>query len=59
MQDSMKAYKEWSSRLCPLNDVSLPAARWGLSGVVSRVSDVAGVSGGCRGGASPHALALA
>ena len=59
MQDSMKASKELSSRLCPLGDVSLPAAHWGVWGVASWVSDVARVSGGSRGGASPDALALA
>ena len=59
MQDSMKASKESSSRLCPLRDVSLPAARWGVSVVVSRVSDFARVSSGSRGGASPGALASA
>ena len=37
----MKASKESSSRLCPLGDVSLPAARWGVSAVASRFSDVA------------------
>ena len=35
MQDSMKASKESSSRLCPLGDVSLSAARWGVSGLAS------------------------
>ena len=55
----MKASKESLSRLCPLGDVSLPAARWGVSGVVSWVSDLARVSGGSRGGASPVALASA
>ena len=59
MHDSMKASKESSSQVCPLGDVSLPDARWGVSGVVSRVSDFARVSGGSRGGASPGALALA
>ena len=59
MQDSMKASKEPSSRLCPLGDVSMPAARWAVSGVVSRVSDFARVSVGPRGGASPGALASA
>ena len=51
----MKASKESSSRLCPLGDVSLLAARWGVSGAASRVSDVAWVSGGSRGGVSPGA----
>ena len=46
MQDSMKASKESSSRLCPLGDISLPAARWGLSGVVSQAPNFARVSGG-------------
>ena len=55
----MKASKELSSRLCPLGDVSLLAARWGVSGVVSRVSDFARVSGGSRGGVFPGALASA
>ena len=55
----MKASKESSSWLCPLGDVSLPAARWGVSRVVYRVSDGARVSGGSRGGASPGALASA
>ena len=59
MQDSMKASKESLSRLCPLCDVSLPAARWGVSSVASLVSDIARVSGGSRGGASPGALASA
>ena len=59
MQDSRKASKESSSRLCPLGDVSLPAARWGVSGVVSRASDVARASGGPRCGAPPGALASA
>ena len=51
----MKASKESSSRLCPLGDGSLSAARWGVSGVASRVSDTARVSGGSRGGAPPPA----
>ena len=55
----MKPSKELSSRLCPLGDVSLPATRWGVSGAASRVSDVARVSGGSRGGASPGVFALA
>ena len=59
MQDSMKPSKESSSRLCSLGDVSLPAARWGVSGVVSRVSDFAQVSGGSRGGASSGAFVSA
>ena len=50
----MKALKESSSRLCPPGDVSPPAARWGVSGMVSWVSDVARVSGGSRGGVFPH-----
>ena len=59
MQDSVKASKESSLRLCPWGDVSLPAARWGASGVVSPASDCARVAGGPRGGAFPSALALA
>ena len=59
MQDSMKASKESSSRLCPLGDVSLPAARWGVSGVVSRGSDFARVAGGPRGGAFPWRACVA
>ena len=59
MQDSIKASKESSSRLCPLGDVSLPVARWGVSGVVFRASDFAQVLGGPRVGASPGALASA
>ena len=59
MQDSMKASKESSSLLSPLGDVSLPAARWGLSGVVSWASDCARVAGGPRGGASAGAVASA
>ena len=59
MQDSMKASKESSSRLCPLGDVFLPAARWGVSGVASWVSKIARASGGSRGGASPGVLASA
>ena len=55
----MKASKESSSRLCPLGDVSLSAARWGVSGVASRVSDPARVSGGSRGAAPPGVLASA
>ena len=55
----MKASKESSSRLCPLGDVSLSAARWGVWGVASRVSDTARVSGGYRGGAPPGVLASA
>ena len=35
----MKASKESSSRLCPLGDVSSSAARWGVIGAASRVSD--------------------
>ena len=46
MHDSMKESKESSSRLCSLGDVSLPAARWGVSGVVSWASDFAWVSSG-------------
>ena len=59
MQDSMKASKASLSRLCPLDNVSLPAARWGVSGVFSWASDFMRVSGGPRGGASPGALASA
>ena len=55
----MKASKESLSRLCPLGDVSLPAARWGVSGVLSRASDVVRVSGGPCGGASPGVLVSA
>ena len=55
----MKASKELSSRLCPLGDVSPLAARWGVSGVASWVSDPARVSGGSRGGAPPGVLASA
>ena len=53
----MKASKESSSRLCPPGDVSVSAARWGVSGVVSRAWDFARAPGGPRGGASPGALA--
>ena len=49
----MKASKGSSWRLCPLGDVSLSAARWGVSGVASRVSDPARAFGGSRGGAPP------
>ena len=49
----MKASKESRSRLCPSGDVSPSAARWGVSGVASRVSDPARVSGGSRCGAPP------
>ena len=59
MQDSMKASKESSSRFCPLADVSPSSARWGVSGVASRVSDPARVSGGSLGGAPPGVLASA
>ena len=55
----MKALKESSSRLCPLRDASLPAACWGVSGVTSWISDVAGGYAGSRGGASPGVFALA
>ena len=55
----MKASKESSSRSCPLGEVSLPAARWGVSSVASRVSDVALVSGESRGSASPGVFASA
>ena len=55
----MKASKESSSRLCPLGDVPPSAARWGVSGVASRVSDPARVSGGSRCGAPPDVLAPA
>ena len=51
MHDSMKASNKSSSRLCPLGDVSLPAARSGVSGAASRVSDVAQGLAGSRGGA--------
>ena len=54
MQDSMKASKESSSRLCQLGDVSPSAARWGVSGVASRVSDPTRISGESRGGAPPR-----
>ena len=53
MQGSMKASKESSSRLCPLGDVCLSAARWGLSDVAYRVSDTARVLDGSCGGAPP------
>ena len=53
----MKALKESSSRLCPPGDVSLSAARWGVSGVVSRASDFTRPPDGPRGGAFPGALA--
>ena len=59
MQDSMKASKESSSRLCLLGDVSLPVGRCGVSGVVSRASDFARVSDGPCGGAFPGTLASA
>ena len=59
MQDSMKASKESSSRLCPLGDVSLSAARWGVSGVASQVSDTTRDSSGSHGRASPSLLASA
>ena len=49
----MKVSKESSSRLCPLGDVPPSAARWGVSGVASRVSDPARVSGGSRCSAPP------
>ena len=55
----MEASKESSSRLCPLGDVSPSATRLGVSGVASRVSDPAQVSGGSRGGAPPGVLASA
>ena len=56
----MKASKESSSRLCPLGAVSLSAARWGMLGLASRVSDTARVSGESRGGAPyPGVLASA
>ena len=54
----MKASKEASSRLCPPGDVSLSAARRGVSGVVSRASDFARAPAGPRAGAFPSALAL-
>ena len=59
MQDDMKASKESSSGLCPLGDVSLSAARWGVWAVACRVSDPARVSAGSRGGAPPGVLASA
>ena len=55
----MKASKESSSRLCPLGDVPPSAARWGGSGVASRVSDPARVSSGPCCGAPPGVLASA
>ena len=55
----MKASKESLSRLCPLGDVPTLSARWGMSGVVSRASDPALVSGGSRGCASPGVLVSA
>ena len=55
----MKASKESSSRLCQLGDVPPSAARWGLSGVASRVSDLARASGGSRCGAPPGVFASA
>ena len=55
----MKASKESSSRLCPLGDVPTSSAHWGVSGVVSRASDPALVSGGSRGSASPGVLVSA
>ena len=48
----MKASKESSSQLCLLGDVPPSSARWGVSGVVSRASDPALVSGGSCGSAS-------
>ena len=51
--------QESSPRLCPLGDVSPSTARWGVSGVASKVSDPARVSGGSRGGAPPGSLASA
>ena len=55
----MKASEESSSLLCPPGDVSPSAARWGVSGVASRVSDPARVSGGSRGAPPPGVLASA
>ena len=55
----MKVSEECSLRLCPLGDVSLSAARWGVWSVVSRAYDFARVSGGPLGGASAGALASA
>ena len=55
----MKASKESSSRLCPSGDVPSLAARWGVSGVASRVSDPARVFGGSHCGAPPGVLAPA
>ena len=59
MQDTMKASKESSSRLCPLGYFCLSATRWGMSAVFSQASDFALVSGQPRGGASPGPLASA
>ena len=53
----MKAWKESLSRLCSLGDVSLLAVRWGVSGVVSRVSGFARGPGWSGRGVSPDALA--
>ena len=53
----MKASKESLSLLCSLGDVSVSAARWGVSGVVSQASTFARAPGGPRGGTSPSALA--
>ena len=55
----MKASKESSSRLCPLGEVSLSAAPWGMLGVVPQALDFGRVSIGPRGGASPGALVSA
>ena len=49
----MKASKESSSRLCPPGDLSLLAARLGMSGVVARALYFVWAPGGPRGGASP------
>ena len=55
LQDSMKASKESSSRVCPPGDVPLSAAGLGMSGVVARALDSACAGGGPRVGASPDA----
>ena len=53
----MKASKESSSRLYLLGDISPSAARWGVSGVASRVSDPVPVTAGSCAGAPPGVLA--
>ena len=55
----MKAWKDSSSRLCPLGDVPPSVACWGVSGVASRVSDPARVSGGSCCAAPPGVVASA